>query len=184
MQLKFILAHKSYIVLKGLASIIGGLDFLPVIRYCSDESEFNEALRAEDPDIIISSPEFAAIAKKAEGAGIMLLDHCGPSADSCILSWEDSKEAILSKIKTAADRRAIGRDSAPNNNEELSLREKDIVRQVALGKTNIEIADELFISSHTVITHRKNIVKKLGIKTVSGITVYAILNNIIKMDEI
>ena len=51
-------------------------------------------------------------------------------------------------------------------------------------KTNKEIADNLFISAHTVITHRKNITRKLGIKTVSGLTVYAILNKIIQMEEI
>jgi DNA-binding CsgD family transcriptional regulator len=42
----------------------------------------------------------------------------------------------------------------------------------------------LFLSVHTVTTHRKNITKKLGIKTVSGLTVYALLNKIIKMDDL
>jgi len=69
-------------------------------------------------------------------------------------------------------------------NNELSEREKDIVRNIALGLTNQEIAEKLFISSHTVITHRKNIVKKLGIKTVSGLTVYAIFNNLVNPNEV
>ena len=55
---------------------------------------------------------------------------------------------------------------------------------VARGLTNKEIAEDLFISTHTVITHRKNIVRKLGIKTVSGLTVYAILNKIIDMTDL
>jgi len=66
----------------------------------------------------------------------------------------------------------------------LSEREQDVIREIALGRTNKEIADNLFISAHTVITHRKNITRKLGIKSVSGLTVYAILNKIIQMDEI
>jgi DNA-binding CsgD family transcriptional regulator len=68
--------------------------------------------------------------------------------------------------------------------EELTPREKLILNHVALGQTNKEIAATLFISTHTVISHRKNITRKLDIKTVSGLTVYAIINGIIKMEDI
>lgn len=63
--------------------------------------------------------------------------------------------------------------------DELSAREKEILVSVAMGKLNKEIADEYDISIHTVITHRKNITRKTGIKTVAGLTVYAILNGLI-----
>ena len=49
----------------------------------------------------------------------------------------------------------------------------------ASGLTNREIADQYFISIHTVISHRKNITRKTGIKTIAGLTVYALLNNMI-----
>jgi DNA-binding CsgD family transcriptional regulator len=62
---------------------------------------------------------------------------------------------------------------------QLSEREIEILKLIALGYTNKEIGDKLFISIHTVITHRKNITSKLGIKTIAGLTVYAILNKII-----
>ncbi|MCT4602029.1 MAG: response regulator transcription factor [Marinifilum sp.] len=65
----------------------------------------------------------------------------------------------------------------------LSDREKDVLKAVALGHSNKEIADELYISINTVITHRKNITSKLGIKTISGLTVYALMHNIIKAEE-
>lgn len=67
---------------------------------------------------------------------------------------------------------------------ELTQREKTVVRQVSLGLTNKQIAEELFLSTHTVTTHRKNISSKLGIKSVSGLTVYAIVNNIITIEEV
>lgn len=67
---------------------------------------------------------------------------------------------------------------------ELSVREKEILKEIALGYTSKEIADRLFISLHTVVTHRKNINKKLNIKTAAGLTVYAILNNIISMNQL
>jgi len=66
----------------------------------------------------------------------------------------------------------------------LTERERDVIKLVALGKTNKEIADELFISIHTVISHRKNITEKLGIKSISGLTVFAILNNLIDTSNI
>lgn len=69
-------------------------------------------------------------------------------------------------------------------NGELSVREKDVLRLVAMGFPNKEIADKLFISIHTVVTHRKNITEKLGIKSISGLTVYAIINGIIDSDSI
>ncbi len=67
---------------------------------------------------------------------------------------------------------------------ELSVREREVLKLVALGLSNKEIAERLFISIHTVISHRKNITEKLGIKSISGLTVYAILNKIIDPETI
>lgn len=67
---------------------------------------------------------------------------------------------------------------------ELSAREKEILVAVARGMLNKEIADLYNISIYTVISHRKNITRKTGIKTVAGLTVYALLNNLIDMNTI
>lgn len=67
---------------------------------------------------------------------------------------------------------------------ELSPREKEILVCVAKGMLNKEIADACNISIYTVITHRKNITRKTGIKTVPGLTVYALLNNLIDMNSV
>ena len=75
-------------------------------------------------------------------------------------------------------------DSPGDKGEELSEREKEILVCVAKGMLNKEIADAENISIHTVITHRKNITRKTGIKTVAGLTVYAILNNLIDINTI
>ncbi len=61
----------------------------------------------------------------------------------------------------------------------LSARETDVLKLVATGLTNKEIADRLHISINTVLTHRKNISAKLGIKSVSGLSVYAMMNGYI-----
>lgn len=66
----------------------------------------------------------------------------------------------------------------------LSEREINVLQQIVKGYTNKEIADHLSISLNTVLTHRKNITAKLGIKTVSGLTFYAMMNGIVSVEEI
>lgn len=75
-------------------------------------------------------------------------------------------------------------NSSNENNKDLSMRETDVLQLIVKGSTNKEIADKLNISLNTVLTHRKNITTKLGIKTVSGLTFYAIMNGIISGEEI
>ena len=76
----------------------------------------------------------------------------------------------------------IAPKTAASEGEELSAREKEILVSVAKGMLNKEIADQYNISIYTVITHRKNITRKTGIKTVAGLTVYALLNNLIDVN--
>ena len=76
------------------------------------------------------------------------------------------------------------KDEQSSESIELSDREKDILIALAQGLANKEIADKLHISTHTVISHRKNIIRKTGIKTVSGLTLYALFNNLILQDDL
>ena len=66
-----------------------------------------------------------------------------------------------------------------DNNESLSEREKDVVISMVQGMTNKEIADHLCISINTIITHRRNIARKLQIHSPAGLTIYAIVNNLV-----
>lgn len=76
--------------------------------------------------------------------------------------------------------------SQPNKfsqvNEALSERERDVLIQIVRGLSNKEIADALYISVHTVITHRKNITRKLNIHSTAGLTIYAIVNNLVNIN--
>ena len=67
---------------------------------------------------------------------------------------------------------------------DLSTREIEVLVLLTKGLINKEIADKLNISLTTVITHRKNITEKLGIKSVSGLTIYAVMNGYIEADRI
>ena len=68
--------------------------------------------------------------------------------------------------------------------EALSQREKEITSCVVKGLTNKEIADALCLSIHTVITHRRNIARKLQIHSPAGLTIYAIVNKLVELSEI
>jgi len=66
----------------------------------------------------------------------------------------------------------------------LSEREKEVLKLLVKGDTAKEIAAKLFISTHTVVTHRKNISAKLGIKTTSAMAIYAVSANLVTLDDI
>ena len=66
-----------------------------------------------------------------------------------------------------------------NEQETLSQREKEIITCVVKGMTNKAIADQLYLSIHTVITHRRNIARKLQIHSPAGLTMYAIVNKLV-----
>lgn len=98
-----------------------------------------------------------------------------------IIELDDDVQVILSKLKNVVCKE---NSNESNENFELSVREKDVLVAVAKGLQNKEIADQLNISVYTVMAHRKNITKKTGIKSIAGLTVYALLNNLISQNDI
>ncbi len=99
--------------------------------------------------------------------------------DECIGIY-DTADRIFHKLHNAI------KESKESKSElyELSTREREILIAVAKGKTNKEIADEFSISIYTVISHRRNISRKLGISSISGLTVYAIMNKLIDISSL
>lgn len=77
-----------------------------------------------------------------------------------------------------------GHPRADVSRPELSPREAEVLVLLAHGLINKEIADRLHISLTTVISHRKNITEKLGIKSLSGLTIYAVMNGYVEADRI
>ena len=74
--------------------------------------------------------------------------------------------------------------TAEDEAADLSERERDVLRRVAMGLSNKEIADKMFISVNTVMTHRRNIARKTGIHAAAGLTIYAIVHGIVSVDEL
>ena len=98
-----------------------------------------------------------------------------------VIGLYDSPTSIIRKVRTALEGSS---ETVRGEGDELSQREKEILVCVAKGMLNKEIADLYNLSIYTVITHRKNITRKTGIKTVAGLTVYALLNNLIDINSV
>ena len=112
-----------------------------------------------------------------------LNSHC--SVEDCI--FVPVVAELEKRLKKSGASKAVNNISIQSQEERqdvLSQREKEIIVCIAKGLSTKEIADQLHISVHTVTTHRRNISSKLQIHTPAGLTIYAIVNNLLSMSEI
>lgn len=192
-----VLITPSAMVSKGLEDILDESGEFKVEECFRDISRPVEArLGTLDPDVVIIDPSVLDFRSRKDGRS-RLADICdsivialgGPGLTDEVLrqydgsiSIYDSREDILRKTRSSVE--AKQSETLVSDSGELSAREKEILVCVAKGMLNKEIADKLCLSIYTVITHRKNITRKTGIKTVAGLTVYALLNNLIDMSSV
>ena len=189
-----VIIEKNYLMQAGLESVITELPRLVLLKvFSGDEPNMARLVAKQKPDVLILNPlcietpvtSFLNQLKKDINPLIFaVLDDRAPdslkSPFSCRLLYSDNKQQIQNKIRTRCGLDNVAHERA----QILSAREITVLKHVVLGLTNQEIADKLFLSVHTVTTHRKNINKKLGIKTVSGLMVYALMNQLVSMDEL
>ncbi|WP_439185295.1 response regulator transcription factor [Carboxylicivirga taeanensis] len=188
---KVLIAEQSHVIGLGLHSLVKNFQEVESIKIVAHDKECCSVLKHFEPDVLLVNTAFLGVEamrelmelKKPESIVIHVFNTALPyDAPMNQISILDSKTSLHSKIEEALSKVRLVQEDM--DNEELSPRERAILKEVALGLTNKEIAEKTYISTHTVISHRKNITRKLGIKTVSGLTVYAILNNIIQMEDI
>ena len=188
--MKVSIGESSYIIRKGIVQLFGQYKEIDTVTEFETTNELEKSLSDSTPDIIIVNTSFnqddiQSIFADSEKQPVILYLFNSPLPHNAVqthLSVFEDKATLMVKIQNAISK-CIDKDSEVQA-EELSPREKLVLKHVALGQTNKEIAENLYISTHTVISHRKNITRKLGIKTVSGLTVYAILNKIIGMNDV
>ncbi|MDE5890632.1 MAG: LuxR C-terminal-related transcriptional regulator [Bacteroidales bacterium] len=191
-----LLVVPSMLVARGLEAILDSASEFRVSAILSGiSSESIIRLKNTGADIIIIDPIIfdyssranarSAISQYSDAAIVGLRtvnmdDESWKQYDETINIY-DSPPAIVKKLRSAL---AIHQEAPRSDGDELSAREKEILVCVAKGMLNKEIADQLNLSIYTVITHRKNITRKTGIKTVAGLTVYALLNNLIDYSSV
>ncbi|OFX42416.1 MAG: hypothetical protein A2046_13400 [Bacteroidetes bacterium GWA2_30_7] len=189
--MKIIIIHDSYIVRKGLKLLAEECFPSPNIIETSNNEELEDVLENNNSDLIFIKNSLlnvetniliGKLSIKKQGVKLIsLLDNEQVVKNDFVdlyLNIDEEKHELISKISKLYPK------SETKNKSVISKREIAIIELVAKGLTNNDIAEKLFLSPHTVVTHRKNISKKLGIKSVSGITIYAILNNIINPNEL
>lgn len=193
---KVLLIIPSKIVARGIEAVLSELGEFRVEGILSDLSHASEArLRNMDADVIIIDPLVFDYVSRAN-VRTRLAEHSNaavvalktvPLEDEQIrqfdgtISMYDDPVTVVRKLRESL---ASHEEIPDSEGHDLSQREKEILVCVAKGMLNKEIADHCNLSIHTVITHRKNITRKTGIKTIAGLTVYALLNNLIDSNSI
>ena len=98
-----------------------------------------------------------------------------------VIQITDSSKSVVATINKLISSNSGGKNESPK--EQLTRRETEVLKCMIQGLSNKEVADRMNISIHTVISHRKNIVTKTGIKSQAGLTIYAISNHIIEIED-
>lgn len=193
---KIVIAEPSVIIRCGLEKMISDLTDYEVVAQSGDLQSLSARLRIICPDVLIVNPQLFDFSKR-KVIRALFEDLPNTKIVALVSAYFDSQ--LLRQFHGVLEinddlqrvRFTLNQVVAQNSPEEsetdsaaLSDREKEVLVCLAKGQRNSEIADFLKISVHTVITHRKNIVKKTGIKSVAALTVYAILNNLIEEKDI
>jgi DNA-binding NarL/FixJ family response regulator len=194
-RLNIVTVANSFFIISGLSNLVSEFPGLFIAgQYDGSEKHLEEKVLHHKPDLVFLDPAVVQsrllhLLQSLSGNTMVIGLVSGTtkanvkSHFSNCLDLNQNKHEVLrtfgnlvSPLMTSVDKE--------QSEAILSGREKMIVKEVVSGLTNQEIADKLFLSIHTVITHRKNITNKLGIKTVSGLTVYALMNKIVSLHEI
>jgi DNA-binding NarL/FixJ family response regulator len=188
---RVLICEPSEIISVGLSEIIQGLARFEVVARLDSPEHLNEKILGSDVNMLIINPSLIGYSDRNLISQLMK-DYPTLSIIALVTSYydasllknyhgvigiNDSKLSIINKINDLEQH--FGKQEKNNEDVELSKREIDVLVAVAKGMMNKEIADLMNISIHTVITHRKNITRKTGIKSVAGLTIYALLNNLI-----
>ena len=192
-NIKIVIAENSLILRSGISAVLKRLsDYTFSINEVSNMDAFMLFSRLHPPEIAIINPLFlggVSIANyKRDNPDTKVVALVSGYFDNKTLADFDGSISIFDDLDTVNDTISsvlhIEEDDDNIETEQLSQREKEIIGCVVKGLTNKAIAEKLSISIHTVITHRRNISKKLQIHSSAGLAIYAIVNKIVEIQDI
>jgi DNA-binding NarL/FixJ family response regulator len=184
MKRKVLIVEPSEVIVAGLTSTLQHSD-LKLLQPIASAEDLNQRLDVLKPDILVINPTLSDnVNEMRNGRNLavaaLVYQYVKQSRlryFDAVIDIRDSKQSILQTVLDLSAK-ASSSDAAVSSHE-LTKRETAVLVEVAKGLSNKEIAARLNVSVFTVTTHRKNIVRKTGIKSVAGLTVYALLNNLI-----
>ena len=187
-------AESSAIVRGGLAAILkrlGDLNVQPI--EISSKDGLLHCMEAHQLDILVVNPQFEGwfdvegFKGQYPNADLKFISLIYTVVDSNQLKGYDETVNLFDDTESLGHKISVlmnVSDEEEGDTDSLSQREKEIVGCIVRGMTNKEIAEKLFISVHTVITHRRNITRKLQIHSAAGLTIYAIVNKLVELSEV
>lgn len=193
-KVKLIIAEPSEIIRKGLLQVTESVGLFSGIREVACPSTLRDIICKFKPQVLLINPsmihpgmihelkEYCKFDLAVAAVVYTLFDDDYINLFDQVIMIGDTRQKIQKKLQFLLQKELTNEPARPE--ETLSARELDVLKLLVRGLSNKEISDKLFISTHTVISHRKNITQKLNIKSVAGLTVYAILNELVSMDEI
>lgn len=195
LSIKIAIAEPSVIIRSGLSVVLKRVQGIHIQTFEISSHEFlSNYIRLHKPDLLIINPMFWGIidvVKLKEESGhktlkcfallSCLVDESFVKQYDDKINLNDNIDQLKEKLDKIFD---VRHEESNDESNSLSVREKEILTCVVKGQTNKEIAQSLFLSTHTVITHRRNIARKLEIHSTAGLTIYAIVNKLIELDDI
>lgn len=187
-KIQVLVCEPSDIVREGLRSLLDEDEFVLQAPMREVPVDMAQRISRQQPDILILNPTLLNTPPRMQ---LVSIQQARMNMAVVALVYEYVEPSLLSQFKTVLDIREKGNRVAQLLREccqpemedeegyELSERETEVLVLLAKGCSSKEIADKLNISIHTVNTHRKNITRKTGIKSVAGLAVYAMLHNLV-----
>lgn len=188
------IVEPSTIIAEGIASLVGHSGEFDVVYSGGDLKMLVERFAIIAPDLVVvgsqvmgtNTQPLRVMYSELQSVAMALLSTTVCDEEVMrqfdgVVNIYDSQAQIIRKLHAAVEQ---AETNPYSDSHDLSERERDVLILVAKGKANKEIADQLNISIHTVMSHRKNITHKTGIKSVAGLTVYALLNNLLDQSDV
>ncbi|MFA7491913.1 MAG: LuxR C-terminal-related transcriptional regulator [Proteiniphilum sp.] len=194
-QLHIAILESSKIICEGIQTILYQSDMDCRIYRLETLDDLIELLDTHPIDILIANPvqfvnrekEIQKIRKHYPSLAVAGIDfgmmHKPSTLIDITFTLYDSTEHIV-HLLLKLDKKSQSQPNEKEGEENLTKREIEVLTGLVNGMLNKEIADALNISIHTVVRHRKNIAMKTGIRSQSGLTIYAISKKIISIEDI